>query len=102
MDVLRQDKIWIAKDGRKLRLEEMEPGHRSNLLAYLRRRAPGLHLQNALRLSTMPMPDIESMAYDTLSDGINRELDMPPERWLEEQPLVIRLAELAAESEDRP
>jgi hypothetical protein len=94
--LLQQSRLWITKDGRELRLEEMEPSHRDNLLAYLRRRAKTLHFCSAGLLG-VPMPDIDTMAYDMVSDALDREIYMDPAEWLEEQPLVIRLVQLAGE-----
>ena len=93
--LLRQDKIWITQDGRRFQVEEMEPGHRANLLAFLRRRAAVLQLMGTVDLvAHVRMPNEDTMAYDSVSDAINREIDMDPGRWLEEQPLMRRLVEL--------
>lgn len=95
--IVRQGKVWITRDGRKFFVEEMEPEHRANLLAWLRRRARTLHFCVA-GLSVSGMPNVDTAAYDMVSDALDREIDMDPEKWLEEQPLVRRLVEL----EDRP
>lgn len=36
LTTLEQDEIWITRDGRTLRLEDMDPTHRKNTLRMLK------------------------------------------------------------------
>lgn len=44
-DLLNQRVWWITGDKQAVRLDDMTPSHRVNLLAHLRRRAPGLQME---------------------------------------------------------
>lgn len=95
--ILQQDEVWVTADGRELRLEEMDAGHRSNLIPFLRGNARTL--QAAAReafYATTPDP-----YFDDLSDGVANALarmeayfDTPAEEWLEWTPLMRRLVAL--------
>lgn len=93
LDLLEQDKIWVTREGQTLTLEEMEPRHRRNTLALLRRKALGLNLRYFMRYFGGPGPsgDMGSLLYEQAADEfINQKVD----EWIEEQPLVRRLAAL--------
>lgn len=93
--LLFQDEIWVAKDGRQIRLTDMDSSHRINLLGFLRRRA--VHLQKAAYYHHC-MFGLGSV--EDPSDGVwaaqveaEHEFFRSPEEWVELQPLVIKLRE---------
>lgn len=92
---LYQDEVWITKDGHTLRLVDMTPEHRQNLLAWIRRNSSRLKLSAELSLCTGPEPsgDAASDCFDSMFDEVLRT---PAAQWIEEQPLVVRLRELVA------
>lgn len=93
LDLLEQDKIWITREGQTLTLEEMEPRHRRNTLALLRRKALGLNLLYFTRYfgGYGPSGEMAQLAFD---HATNTFIEQKPKEWLEEQPLVSRLAAL--------
>lgn len=116
MSDLMQAEYWVTKDGRQLRLMDMEPGHRRNLLRFLRRRAASTKarydaaLSNAIVstshtvIGVMGGQDIEVPVHDdemsdAVSDMFDRQLNTPPAVWLESLPLVRELARLVAMDE---
>lgn len=93
LDLLDQDKIWVTREGQTLTLEEMEPSHRRNTLALLRRKAFSLNLLYFTRYfgGYGPSGEMAQLAFDHAADEF---IDQNPKEWLEEQPLVRRLAAL--------
>jgi hypothetical protein len=94
MDLLRQNRWWITKDGRAMRLRDMAPSHRANLLAPLERQAVQLRTAGNWRYITADAPD-------EVVDAAIAEETAPMERrrkearkWLHQQPLVKRLRAL--------
>ncbi len=100
LDALAQDKKWTEQGGRTWRLDDMRPSHRTNLLAWLRRQATELKSHNDWRNCLISMPGEHTMAYDMVMDGITDELEQSPQRWLADQPLVIRLAALVEQDRE--
>lgn len=96
IDLLEQDKIWITREGQMLTLEEMEPRHRRNTLALLRRSALGLNFRYFMRYFGGPGPngDMGSLLYERAADEF---IDQKVDEWIEEQPLVRRLQVLVIE-----
>lgn len=93
LDLLDQDKIWVTREGQTLTLEEMEPSHRRNTLALLRRKAFSLNLLYFTRYFGGPGPNGD-IAQSTFERATDEFIDQDPKKWLEEQPLVSRLAAL--------
>lgn len=103
LDTIEQDVTWITRDGRALKLEDMEPSHRRNVLRMLERRAVGLN-QLAFRryfvfpLGGAPTSDGASMMFEHAMDQF---IEQHPSDWLREQPLVRRLRTLVDEDNAR-
>ena len=93
--LLDQDRIWITNDRMPLPLTEMDPSHRRNTLAFLRRRARYLmrayvwcEIRGVMQFGAPPDDDgFENAVYDD------------PAQWLERRPLVIELARLVRRDE---
>jgi hypothetical protein len=101
VDVLHQDKEWLTKDKRRLRLEDMTPSHRRNLLEFLRKRAFGLAFKDGIIMLAGPMAPGGDHAMDAAEEAVTWQIDNPQE-WLENTPLVKRLKELIEEDDKRP
>lgn len=100
--LLDQDELWQTRDGMPMSLEEMDPGHRSATLAFLRRRAAYLERAYAFcevraLLDSHPAPYHRMLAARQLMAERERALSDGPEAWLERRPLIITLARLVAE-----
>ena len=92
---MEQDEVWITADRMPLKLEEMDPEHRRNTLAMLRRRAT--FLMRAYLYCEIE--DIrERGAPQRPLDGTVEVYDSP-EAWLERRPLVRALARLVRSDE---
>jgi hypothetical protein len=90
--LLHQAEAW-TKDGRAVRLEDLTPEHRRNLLAWLRRRAEGLKFSADLALCSVGGPNGDA-ACDAFEDACDRQFAEPASVWLEGTDLVTRLREL--------
>jgi hypothetical protein len=90
---LHQGEMWVAQDGRALPLVDMDPDHRRNLLAWLRRNAKRLKWSEEMSLCLGPQPsgDAASDCFDAMLD---RLAATPAAEWIEDLPLVARLREL--------
>lgn len=95
---LHQDQVWITKDGHELRLADMEPRHRRNVLAMLRRNAARLKYEAMFRMAVGPRPRGDA-ACDAFDDAFAIQLEQLDGEWLERRPLVVELARLVAEDE---
>lgn len=83
-DLLNQQVWWIAGDGRAIRLTEMTPDHRVNLLFHLRRWAPSLQIREWNSGIFLNAPDeVADMAAE-----------QDPIEWLHHHPFVKRLRKL--------
>jgi hypothetical protein len=103
MPVLDQDEVWRTKDGRVLTLDEMEPGHRRNLLAWLERRPLSLLVVWLGEMTSGPLAARGDDAWqmclwwdEQFAAGV-----ADPSAWLRERPLHRRLAALVADDNDR-
>lgn len=95
LDYLNQDEVWRPNGASKdLRLADMTPRHRGNLLAWLRRKAFNLKEVYTFRLIAGPQPsgDMACDAFDSMVDELEQTT---PEVWIEDWPLVKKLVELA-------
>ncbi|NUT90827.1 MAG: hypothetical protein HOY78_02240 [Saccharothrix sp.] len=94
LDLLDQQKWWVTKDGKAMRLREMSPGHRANLLALLERKAVELRKTENWRYITADAPDEvvdAAIAEEVAPDERKRK---QARKWLHQQPLVKRLRAL--------
>lgn len=92
-DLLDQSRWWVTKDKQAMRLRDMTPSHRANLLALLERNALAWH--DAINMHYM------LNAPDDVWHEFERELARPDEarrkaarKWLRGKPLVKRLRKL--------
>jgi hypothetical protein len=82
-DMVMQDEVWRGSDG-WVRVDDMSVRRRRALLAWLRRHADGLHDARMAELALSRGVEAER-AY-------GRMVALGPAVWLEETPLVRRLA----------
>jgi len=87
-ELLLQTEWWQCQDGMPIRLEDMEPSHRFNTLAWLLRRSRMLfrHYLWHVACNTPERALATAEANDVLMETT--------ERWLSRQPLVIELVRL--------
>lgn len=81
LDLLGQKVWWITKEDVRVKLVDMNPGHRANTLALLERQAEQMHLVYAGSGVFMNAPD------DVQASLENED----PRKWLSKQPLIKRL-----------
>ena len=101
LDMLDQDQWWRTRDGATMRLEDMEPEHRANLIKLLRRRAVSYHDAAAFRLACWADGEHGDAAHDALESAMREAEQERPTRWLEEQPLMRRLRQLDQQHRNR-
>lgn len=80
IDTLEQTKMWYCQDGMPMTLDEMEPSHKSNVLAFLLRRADNLYRHKVWRDAYL------------LGEDIGHQLPQDPVQWLTATPLMQELA----------
>lgn len=85
--ILEQDEWWRTGDGMPIKLTTMDPEHRANTLAFLRRRADSLQIQHWWWLFG-DAPD------DVFDEAHRLEIEEPAEEWLQRRPLVQELTRL--------
>lgn len=93
LDVFDQDQVWTNAPGEQVRLDEMEPSYRRNLLAFLERHAGRYEMHDAIAWALgpfAPQGDMASMDFDRYLD----ERSQNPLVWLRGTALYRRLAEL--------
>lgn len=92
--LLAQDKVWTDNSGTEHKIVSMDHRYRSNVENFLLRRAKNLAVSVSMEYLRMPMPDVYSEAFDSISSEIEHEMDeatTDPEKWLNEQPLLKAL-----------
>jgi hypothetical protein len=99
MTSLMQDQTWTTQDGETLKLEDMTPSHRRNLLAFLERRARRLLDRYIWNLCSGPEPigDAAVALFESMLEAIEVR---DPIEWLNETVFVKRLRQLIAEDEE--
>lgn len=88
-----QDRVWIDQTGKEWRLEEMEPRHRANLIAWMERHAFAFHDRECSRMALGPRPQGDMAQYE-FDRSFDELLDTDPLEWLRSTPLYQRLVEL--------
>lgn len=99
LNLIEQDRVWKTREGRVVLVEDLEPRHRTNVLAMLERRAASLHqewIQEFLD-EGVTYAQLVDAGVVTADPGSNRSIDT--QRWFESQPLIRRLRQLHAEGE---
>jgi hypothetical protein len=99
--LLDQDVYWITADRLRIRLIEMDEHHRAATLAMLRRRAEYQRKIYYMVLGQKIYGDAPDEVMAELEADTDRALEMTAEAWLESRPLIIALARLVHEDEQR-
>lgn len=87
--LFQQDVWWRTRDGRWLRIEEMAPSHRDNLIRYLRRTADRWNLSCWFDVMSVPSPEHPSDGVALALEELFRDLER--DDWLERTPLMKKL-----------
>lgn len=102
--LLEQRVWWVPREEPPIKLKDMAPSHRKHLLAFLRRNA-ARYKQYAevqfIGLATGPMGPGGDAATDAVNSAMDELFNQSPKDWLEEQPLVKRLAKMVTRDERR-
>lgn len=85
-ELLLQTEWWQCQDGMPIRLEDMEPSHRYNTLAWLFRRSRMLYRHYLWHFA--------GTEIEKLSVRMHNELTQTTDKWLAQQPLVIELVRM--------
>jgi hypothetical protein len=104
MPMLDQDEFWRTKDGRVLTLDEMEPGHRRNLLTWLERNALSQLIVWLDQMTSGPLAARGDHARDAMYQWHDEQFAAgieDPAAWLRERPLHRRLTALVEADTDR-
>lgn len=89
-DYVDQDQRWIGQDGRVVLVDDMGPRWQEAALRYLRTHAEGLHHAVETRLVLELLPDDVDAER-----ALCAHQAVAPAVWLEDTPIVRRLATLA-------
>lgn len=92
--VLDQNEYWWTADGRALKLDEMTPGHRGNLINWLEQRALILLIQYQVEYGSGPFApngDMATLAFDRWLDEEFMKWHERPVEWLQQTPFYQRL-----------
>lgn len=96
---LNQTETWKTRDGRLIKLEDLELSHLKNIVAMLERKAETIEMVYSLNelgwLENMPMGDHAQDAFENALDERARN----PVSWLRSMPLLRELNRLIAEKE---
>lgn len=92
--ILDQAEVWVDKEGREHRIEEMSGRYALNVYNYLKSRAPVVGFRYGLYLISLPMPPEDSAAFDDVEAAMDREqhrIGTDPRAWLLDKPLMRAL-----------
>jgi hypothetical protein len=95
--VIDQAETWTDINGIEHRLADMEPRYCRNVAAFLMRRADEIAFRYGLMLARVPLPDMDTVAFDIVDADIGRETELfvDPAAWLADKPLLKALRERA-------
>ncbi len=102
MEELYQDKVWTSREGVTLRLKEMAPSHRANLLRWIERNAGKLRRAELNSMYQFSMFVNGEMALDAIDSEISYLERISPEQYLDGLPLVAKLRRKVAKDICRP
>lgn len=100
LSTLEQDVIWITRDNRTLRLEDMDPVHRKNTLRLLERKKIQFNIIAFTRDFGGYGPSGE-MAQWCFEREANEFIEQGIDNWFSALPLVRRLCELITDDNAR-
>lgn len=93
--VLDQNEYWWTADGRSIKLEEMSPSHRVNLIHQLESHPHRLLINYQIEQATSPMwPRDHTYAADDFERILEEEYEKwhdRPLEWLQQTPFYLRL-----------
>lgn len=84
------DAQWTTKDGRTMRIGDMDRSHRENLLAYLERHAVSAKNRYVWWLHMQPWPTSD-MALDRFAREVDAADEQDAVEWLNDLPFVKAL-----------
>jgi hypothetical protein len=107
-ELIKQDNVWVTRDGRVIDVAAIEPSHAANILPLLRRFAWRMQTHEVLKLvvavcasaPVVALPDGTSFhdTSDAEDDLMDRACDEDEDAWFERQPLVRALRARAGQS----
>lgn len=100
-ELLRQDGVWMDRDGVVHRVEEMSRRYCAVVVRFLERRAALLHDGECAEWAFLPEPNGEQASFD-FHDETDRLHAMDAAAWLDDQPLVRALRARAGDAKARP
>lgn len=94
------DAQWKTRDGRVVRVGDMDRQHRANTMAMLMRNAKRHHFAAMIR---QPWPDGDASdgVFSVLSREFYRVADQDPHEWMREQPIYRALAAVTPDGPGR-
>jgi hypothetical protein len=98
--LLDQDEVWVDAKGVAHQITEMEPGYCRNVIRFLEQRAEAIAHQIAAYTASVPLPPIDTVAYDDVSTSIAADTAAAmrnPLAWLAQAPLLVALRQRADE-----
>lgn len=93
LDIYSQEEWWKPADGQRVRLVDMMPTHRANLLRWLERNARAIEFNDSLAYLAGPFTAGGDMAMDAESDWLDQKGE-DPVAWMKGTKLYRRLAVL--------
>lgn len=92
--LLDQADVWIDKEDARHEIETMDGRYALNVYNWLKSRAAQIGFRYAINLAGMNLPDEDTVAYDQVTEAIDREQDRisdNPEAWIVDKPLMRAL-----------
>lgn len=100
---LDQSDFWTNRDGLPIQVSTMSERYALNAYRLMERNAIEIAFKYSVYLGTVSMPDADTVAFDAVEAGINREIDQMQTNvlnWLRDKPLMkallARISEHAA------
>lgn len=102
LQLLEQRVWWQPRNEEPVKLNDMAPSHRANLLSFLRRNAGRYKIAadySFIGMASGPMGPGGDMATDAVESAMDELFEMPARKWIDSQPFVKRLRKLVARDE---
>lgn len=94
LTLLDQDEVWITADGSVVRLVDMDPDHRTNVMRWLERNATGIWNALYAGLGSAGSMLRGEMALDSIDSAMAEMESYPPDVYIRETRLHRRLVAL--------